>query len=268
MEDTKKAAPDIASMNVMQKLALARARFLARNVKKSGKNMQLQFQYFELQDIVPTATRIFANLNLLAIVHFDKNPDPAQPSTANMRVYNADKTDDYIDFSIPYCEVDQIISNTGKVVTNKLQAIGSSITYLRRYLWMLALDVVEQDEVDGTAGMHDSSNPLAPSATPAQTSRKPATPAEREKIKAELTSANVSDENNASPEQLAELKKALNELVKRDESRFEFAQTVSMKTGGFTHMDKNNCIGLTATVKQMIDAYDNKLNKEAVNGME
>lgn len=257
MENTKKAAPDIASMNVMQKLAQARARFLARNVKKSGKNMQLQFQYFELQDIVPTATRIFANLNLLAVVHFDKNPDPALPSTANMRVYNADEMDEYVDFSVPYCEVDQIISNSGKVVTNKLQAIGSSITYLRRYLWMLALDVVEQDDVDSTAGALTPASPLTPSTAPAvseQPAKKPATPAEREQIKTEITSGGVSDEDNATPEQLAELKAVLNELVQLDETRFDFAQGVSMKTQGLTRVRKDSCDKLIQTVKAMVSA--------------
>lgn len=47
-------------MNVRQKLAKARLQFLNQKVKKSGKNMHLEFKYFELEDIVPPAIRNIA----------------------------------------------------------------------------------------------------------------------------------------------------------------------------------------------------------------
>lgn len=46
------------AMNVRQKLAKARLYFLNQKVQKSGKNMHLEFKYFELEDIVPPATRV------------------------------------------------------------------------------------------------------------------------------------------------------------------------------------------------------------------
>ena len=52
-------------MNVRQKLAKARLYFLNKKVTKSGKNMNLEFKYFELEDIVPSAIRIFAELGLV-----------------------------------------------------------------------------------------------------------------------------------------------------------------------------------------------------------
>ena len=57
------------AQNVYQKLLKARAMFLNADPKKSGKNMQLAFKYFELDDIVPIAIKIFESvLNLLAYV--------------------------------------------------------------------------------------------------------------------------------------------------------------------------------------------------------
>ncbi len=72
-------------MNVRQKLAKARLQFLNQKVKKSGKNMHLEFKYFELEDIVPPAIRIFARVGLTTDIDFtDENG-------AVMRVYNTDK---------------------------------------------------------------------------------------------------------------------------------------------------------------------------------
>ena len=53
------ATTNTKTENVYQKLLKARATFLNSEVTKSGKNMQLAFKYFELDDIVPIATKIF-----------------------------------------------------------------------------------------------------------------------------------------------------------------------------------------------------------------
>ena len=60
-------------MNVRQKLAKARLQFLNQKVKKSGKNMHLEFKYFELEDIVPPAIRIFARVGLTTDIDFTKD---------------------------------------------------------------------------------------------------------------------------------------------------------------------------------------------------
>lgn len=116
------------SMNVRQKLAKARLYFLNQKVKKSGKNMHLEFKYFELEDIVPPAIRIFARVGLTTNIEFTDDK-------AVMSVFNTDNMEEPpITFTVPYREVKPIISNQGKEVTNPMQALGSSITYLRRYL--------------------------------------------------------------------------------------------------------------------------------------
>lgn len=62
---TKKMATTTKTTNVYQKLLTARAKFLEANVEKTGKNMHLSFKYFELEDIVPTAIRIFNEVGLI-----------------------------------------------------------------------------------------------------------------------------------------------------------------------------------------------------------
>ena len=64
------ATPDYSKMNVYQKLALARKMFLDEAPKKSGTNDHSEYDYFELEDIVPAQTRIFAELGLIEVFHY------------------------------------------------------------------------------------------------------------------------------------------------------------------------------------------------------
>ena len=142
---TKTATP----ANVYQKLIMARAQFLNSDVQKTGKNMHLSFKYFELDDIVPTATRIFAEQGLIGIVNFTTD-------TATMNIINTDNPEEMISFVAPFNQIEPIISSTGAKATNEMQALGSSITYMRRYLYMMALDICESDSIDANIGKPSS----------------------------------------------------------------------------------------------------------------
>ena len=90
------------AMNVRQKLAKARLYFLNQKVQKSGKNMHLEFKYFELEDIVPPATRIFARVGLTTEIDFTDEG-------AVMKVYNVDNIEEApMQFRVPYREVKPI----------------------------------------------------------------------------------------------------------------------------------------------------------------
>ena len=243
------------TMNVRQKLAKARLYFLNQKVTKSGKNMHLEFKYFELEDIVPPAIRIFARVGLTTNIEFTD-------TTATMNVFNTDNPEEApIAFSVPYREVKPIISNQGKEVTNPMQALGSSITYLRRYLWMTVLDITEPDEIDAALGTDDTTEDdnefaeEAAAAAPAKKEKKgkkaPATVAEREEAKKELTSA----DGAASEKQVAELKTLCKELMDKDEDQEEFVQQIAMKTDGFTNITASACTSLCDNLKEIISQY-------------
>ena len=69
---TKKTETPIetATMNVWQKLLASRMDFLKQKVKQSGVNLHAEFTYFELKDIVPVATDIFAKYNCVFLTTF------------------------------------------------------------------------------------------------------------------------------------------------------------------------------------------------------
>lgn len=247
------------TMNVRQKLAKARLYFLNQKVQKSGKNMHLEFKYFELEDIVPPAIRIFARVGLTTNIEFTDDK-------AVMSVFNADNIEEApMTFTVPYREVKPIVSNQGKEVTNPMQALGSSITYLRRYLWMAVLDITEPDDVDASLGSTDNTEETsefaeeaaaAEAATPAKADKKgkkkaPATAAERKQAKEELTSA----DGAASEEQIANLKTLCKDLMEKDEAQEDFVQQIAMKTDGFTNITASACTALCQNLEEIISQY-------------
>ena len=128
-------------MNVYQKLNEARARFHSSAIKKSGHNKFAGYDYFELSDFVVPAVQIFREVGLIGMVSFDKD-------SAQLTVVNVDKPDEQIVFRSP-------MSEANLKGCHPVQNLGAVETYIRRYLWVVALEIVEHDALDATTG-HDA----------------------------------------------------------------------------------------------------------------
>ena len=225
-----------APMNLYQKLLKARAMFLEADVKKSGKHMKLTFKYFELDDIVPTAIRVFGEVGLIPVVNFTAD-------TATMTIIDTDNSEDSVTFSAPFIQGEPIVSNAGNQVTSAIQALGASITYMRRYLYMIALDICESDGID--SGVND-----APS--PAEKPKAPATPAERAETKKNLTAS----KGNASNLQIKQLKNVLKKLKDADPSKEEMIANIAVQTESFTVISKEDCEALIERITAMLEPAD------------
>lgn len=226
----KTETTNTTAMNIYQKLLRARAMFLEVDVKKTGKNMNLSFKYFELEDIVPVAIRIFEEVGIMPVVNFTSD-------TATMTMVNTDNPEETITFTSPFNQVSPIVSNAGKQVTNEMMALGSSITYMRRYLYMIALDICENDDIDASA--ETSSSPKAP----------PATPEQRQEVKKELTSPS----DNATPLQIKGLKNVLKKLKDIDPTKEEMITKIAVQTEGFTVISKADCETLIQRITAMLE---------------
>ena len=224
------------TMNVYQKLLKARAMFLASNTQKSGKNMHLAFKYFELDDIVPIVTKIFEEVGLIAIVSFIEN-------CAVMNIIDIDDPTCSIGFHAPLV---QLSENKG---TNAVQAFGSTVTYYRRYLYMIALDICEPDEID--AGLKNTPAPTTPTVAPEGTPKvKPTAPAPINLAPAEKPLTNA--DGNASEIQIKQLKEVLAKLKSIDPSREEMIMKIAVETKGFTIISKADCEALTVKIGEML----------------
>ena len=233
---TKKMATTTKTTNVYQKLLTARAKFLEANVEKTGKNMHLSFKYFELEDIVPTAIRIFNEVGLIPVVNFTAD-------VATMNIINTDNPEESVPFVAPFNQIAPIVSNAGKQATNEMQALGSSITYMRRYLYMIALDICESDSIDANLGNGETAS------APAAEKKAPATPEQRQEVKENLTAPS----DNASALQIKGLKAVLKKLKDADPSKEELIANIAVQTKGFTEISKSDCETLIQKITAMLE---------------
>ena len=220
------AAKETAALNAFQKVLMARVKFLEAGAKKTGKNMSLSFRYFELDDIIPVATPIFMELGLLPVVTFTEE-------VATMTIVNTDNPADTVVFFSPMRVPE---SNRG---TNPVMALGSAHTYLRRYLYMVALDICEPDTINAQAGKptEGEGEDDTPAPAPATVRKPPVSNAERKEATQNLTDA----DGNASELQIRQLKNILIKLREADPANDELAAKIAEQTVGFTQITKSDC---------------------------
>lgn len=134
-------------MNVYQKLNAARKEFHSMEIKKSGENKFAGYKYFELGDFIIPALTIFERLGLTGIVRFNKE-------VAELVIVNNEKPDEMIVFISP-------MSEANLKGCHPVQNLGAVETYIRRYLWVAALEIVEHDAVDASEGAGVDVNAMA-----------------------------------------------------------------------------------------------------------
>lgn len=118
-------------MSIYAKLAQARVKLQKENLKKTGNNRS--FKYFELKDFLPRVNEIFDELKVCAVVRYSSE-------LATLTIYDCEK-DESIEFTSPMVQK-ALPSGT------EIQNLGAIQTYQRRYLYLTALEIVEDDLVD------------------------------------------------------------------------------------------------------------------------
>ena len=131
-------------MNVYQKLNVCRSVFHKLQLKKSGQNKFAGYFYFELGDFLIPALNIFNEHGLCATISFGSDE-------ARMEIVNADKPDEKIVITSP-------MSSAQLKGCHEVQNLGAVQTYTRRYLWVAALEIVEQDAVDSSKGTEEDAS--------------------------------------------------------------------------------------------------------------
>ena len=124
------------NMNVYEKLNIARKKFHGIELKKSGHNKFAGYKYFELGDFIIPALDIFNEVGLTAVISFGKEE-------AIMVIVDNEKPENRIIISSP-------MSSAALKGCHEVQNLGAVQTYLRRYLWVAALEIVEHDALDSS----------------------------------------------------------------------------------------------------------------------
>ena len=126
-------------MNVYEKLLQARIKLQESPIKKTGKNTGLRFDYFELADFLPTINQINADLKIVSMFSIVDN-------MATLTMIDTEKTEDQIVFTSPTAEAKL------QGGASPIQCLGSMHTYMRRYLYLLAYEIIENDVLDAQIG--------------------------------------------------------------------------------------------------------------------
>lgn len=158
MEDSVDEITMIKNMNIYKKIQKVKKELSERELKKSGKNDFSGFSYYELGDFLPSIVELCTKYGLFTKIDFQdkfslnttKNNseeiitmDTKIGETATLTIINADKIDEIETYS---CDVKELNLKGA----NSIQNYGGVQTYLRRYLYMNAFDIVEADMFDAT----------------------------------------------------------------------------------------------------------------------
>lgn len=121
--------------NIYEKIQIVKQKLLEANIKKSGNNKFANYTYYELADFLPTIINLCVEQKLFTSVRFDD-------VFAYLEIINIEKTEEKVTYTSPMRELEL-------KGCNKIQALGGIETYSRRYLYMSAFDIVENDMFDG-----------------------------------------------------------------------------------------------------------------------
>ena len=167
-------------MKVYSKLSRARVALQGCSLNESGNNKFAGYRYFELADFLPTVQAIFNDVGLCDVISFTED-------VATMTIYDVEDGSSVV-FTSP-------MGSANLKGCHMVQNIGAVETYQRRYLYTVAMAIVEHDALDATTGG------IAPEVKPEVKVVKP------------LGNEFLEDEKNAIKENVEDKKKAQTMLV-------------------------------------------------------
>ena len=129
--------------NIYVKLQKVRCEVQKKCTKKSGKNSYAGFEYFELKDFLAVSNEEFLKEGLCPVFSIkSKTTETGIDEYATLTISDGENT---ITFETPSADPQMAKQNA-------IQNLGAKHTYLKRYLYLNALELAENDAVDSTIG--------------------------------------------------------------------------------------------------------------------
>jgi len=129
-------------MSVYKKLMEARIALQNTKLTKSGHNKFAGYKYFELSDFLPPIQTIFANVGLCGVVSFGID-------IATLTIHDLESGSELV--------ITSPMSSAALKGCHDVQNLGAVQTYIRRYLWVTAMEIVEHDAIDSSEPAQDVS---------------------------------------------------------------------------------------------------------------
>ena len=133
----------LRNMNIYQKIQAVKKELSERELKKSGENKFSGFKYYELGDFLPSIIELCAKYGLFTQITFTEDKGILNIVDCNAEVVQEGTPSEFriVQYESPLKELELKGANA-------IQALGGAETYLRRYLYMNAFDIVEADMFD------------------------------------------------------------------------------------------------------------------------
>jgi len=136
-------------MNVYEKLTEARVRFQELAVKKSGQNKFAGYSYYELADILPVINKLANEMKFAVTITYESND-----STWALYFIDSESGERLI-FTAPH-------STAQLKGCHEVQNLGAAMTYIKRYLYQNAFEIVEADALDSMMNPNEGMKKQAP----------------------------------------------------------------------------------------------------------
>ena len=120
---------------IHNKLMVSRIRLQGTKLKKTGQNKFAGYSYFELGDFLPEIQNILADVGICGVVSY----------TNEYAVLTLTDVDDGTQIVIT-----SPMAKAELKGAHPIQNLGAVETYQRRYLWMTAMEIVENDVLDAS----------------------------------------------------------------------------------------------------------------------
>jgi len=124
-------------MNIYEKINKVRIQFQEKGIKMGGNNKFAGYNYYELADILPTINTLCAEIGLINIISFGTD-------LATMTIIDTEKLDQVL--------VTSPMSTANLKGCHEVQNLGAVETYIRRYLYQTAYEIIESDALNATNG--------------------------------------------------------------------------------------------------------------------
>jgi ERF superfamily len=122
-------------MTVHKKLMHARCQLLLAKLEKTGHNKFAGYKYFELGDFLPAVHMIFEKVGLCGVVSFGTE-------FATLTITDVDDGTMIV--------IQSPMATASLKGAHEIQNLGAVESYQRRYLWMTAMELCENDPIDSS----------------------------------------------------------------------------------------------------------------------
>lgn len=136
-------------MNVYEKLTEARVRFQELAVKKSGQNKFAGYSYYELADILPVVNKLAQEVKFAVAVAYE-----SESGIWELHFIDSENGE-RITFTAPH-------STAQLKGCHEVQNLGAAMTYIKRYLYQNAFEIVEADALDSMMNPNEGMKKQAP----------------------------------------------------------------------------------------------------------